>query len=260
MSIDINSDETGEILSMIELYEFAISHYCEKAKWALHYRKIPHRAILLTPGFHTRILRKFARETSVPVIRHGSRVVQGSGEILSYLETLSRERPLTPEGSGKGEALELERYLDEEIGGTLRLFVYHHILPKTGLARSLLLQRSPFIAKFLYFFIFPWIRKKMIQKMNLNAEVAVAARERLSAALHRLDGMLADRDYLVGGRFSRADLTAAALLAPLCFPEKHPFRWPVESLRSLPELEEFRRNHEKLRVFSWVRHLYQVYR
>ncbi len=47
------------------------------------------------------------------------------------------------------------------------------------------------------------------------------SRAKLSAELDWLDSLLADgRQYLAGGRFSRADITVASLLAPFARPEQ----------------------------------------
>ena len=45
-------------------------------------------------------------------------------------------------------------------------------------------------------------------------------------ATDRLFGHLEGRRYVVGDRFTRADLTAAALLAPLYRPAKYGLAWP----------------------------------
>ncbi|HKX12345.1 MAG TPA: glutathione S-transferase N-terminal domain-containing protein, partial [bacterium] len=36
------------------LYQFPISHYCEKARWALAFKEIPYRIVNLAPGLHFR--------------------------------------------------------------------------------------------------------------------------------------------------------------------------------------------------------------
>ena len=48
----------------------------------------------------------------------------------------------------------------------------------------------------------------------------------MRAALDRLEAELQPSGYLVGERFSVADLTAAALLAPVVLPPEFPYRPP----------------------------------
>ena len=34
------------------LYQFPISHYCEKVRWAMDYKKLEYKAKNLLPGLH----------------------------------------------------------------------------------------------------------------------------------------------------------------------------------------------------------------
>ena len=80
----------------MKLLEFPHSHYCEKARWALDYKGIPFQPVPLLPGFHVITVRRYAPDTSVPVFLSDERVVQGSSEIIDYLENKYPSRPLTP--------------------------------------------------------------------------------------------------------------------------------------------------------------------
>jgi glutathione S-transferase len=62
----------------------------------------------------------------------------------------------------------------------------------------------------------------MIKGMDLGIAQGLQSRVVLEAELDWLDGLLADgRPYLHGDQWSRADLTAAALLGPLATPKEH---------------------------------------
>ena len=37
---------------MIELYQFPISHFCEKIRWTLDYKGLSHKTRNLLPGLH----------------------------------------------------------------------------------------------------------------------------------------------------------------------------------------------------------------
>jgi len=37
---------------MFQLYDFAFSHYSEKARWALDFKGVPYTSHHLVPGFH----------------------------------------------------------------------------------------------------------------------------------------------------------------------------------------------------------------
>jgi glutathione S-transferase len=62
----------------------------------------------------------------------------------------------------------------------------------------------------------------MIKGMDLGIEQGLQSRSVIEAELDWLDGLLADgRPYLHGRQWTRADLTAAALLGPLAAPKEH---------------------------------------
>ena len=81
---------------MITLYQFPISHYCEKVRWALDYKKIPYQTVNWIPGPHLFKAKKIAKKTSVPIIKDGEIVVQDSTNIINYLDQKYPTHALTP--------------------------------------------------------------------------------------------------------------------------------------------------------------------
>jgi len=82
---------------------------------------------------------------------------------------------------------------------------------------------------------------------------------RLKAAFARLDGHLATRRYLVGERFSRADLTLAALAGGILRPVEHPAE-QYPSRGSLPGWLEQTRPLRESTTAERVRELYRTER
>jgi len=239
---------------MIELYQFPFSHYCEKVRWALDYKGITYRTVDLLPGFHFRHLAKLSPKTCVPVLRDGATVVQDSSAIISYLDQRHENPGLTPSDSDAArEALEWEEYLDEQIGVNIRLWFYHHILPVPSLAVSFLLQGAGWHKKPLFVLAYPKVRRAMIQSMNINSDTARQAEERLRAALEKLDEALVGRRFLVDDRFSRADLTACALLRRSCMPDETSKEIP-------PAVRKLRDELKNRRLSQWVRSVYACHR
>ena len=60
------------------LYTFTISHFAEKARWALDYKGIHYQEKRLVPGSHFPIVKRIAPRTCVPVLRDAGCVIQGS--------------------------------------------------------------------------------------------------------------------------------------------------------------------------------------
>ena len=97
----------------------------------------------------------------------------------------------------------------------------------------------------------------MEKGMQINADSARRAETRLTAAFQTLSKELEHRSFLVGKRFSRADLTACALLSPLCRPGES----AGEVAENLPEaLVTLRNEHQDDRFFGWVSEVYREYR
>ena len=81
------------------LYQFPISHYCEKSRWQLDYKGLAYRTRNLLPGPHRLRTQWMARINTLPVLRDGQRVVGDSTKIAYYLETVSYTHltlPTTP--------------------------------------------------------------------------------------------------------------------------------------------------------------------
>lgn len=240
---------------MITLYQFECSHFCEKARWALDYKGVSYKAKNLVAGPHQLITGKLAQKTCVPIIVDAGKTVQDSTAIINYLDQTYPDQPLTPldENNAK-EALEWEEYFDDEIGITIRLWFYYYALQNRNLATKFLLRGAPWYGRPLYAFIFPKLRSLMEDMMEISSENARKSEKRFVAACDSLNKELEDRQYLVGNSFSRADLTACALLQPLVFPDS-------DISTQLPQaVTEFRNGSLHDRFFTWVSEIYKTHR
>lgn len=234
-------------MATMTLYQFAISHFCEKARWALDYKGLPYRLQNLVPGPHLRTTRRLAPQSSVPILVDGDMAVQGSGAIITYLDRQHRTRPLTPTSAADaGMALEWERYADNNIGLPLRVYFYHYVLDDRALATRLLIEGGPWWSAALYALIYPILRSRMRSALHIDAASARAAEARLIEAFVHVEERLARQRYLAGPLFSRADLTVSALLAPC-------WRDPG----ALPEpLQQFIATHAERPALRWARQIY----
>ena len=238
---------------MIEFYQFPFSHFCEKARWALDYKGVAYRTVNYLPVFHFIPVRRIAPKSSVPVLRDGKAVVQGSGQIIDYLDGKYPESLLTPrDPEAAKQALDWERYCDEEIGVQARRWFYHHALADRRVALGFLLQGAPRYIRPFFRLAFPLVRLLMLRFMDITAETAAESEKRLRLALKKLDRALEGRRFLVEDRFSRADLAACALMSPICLADdiEASARFPAAALR-------FREEVKDGRVYAWVRSVYE---
>lgn len=213
----------------LRLYQFAISHYCEKIRWALDYKNLSYETTNLLPGQHIKTMQKLTKGAgaSVPVLVHDGEVIQGSSDILDYLDKTYPEKPLTPmDEPGKSGVLAWEKRLDDLAGPAVRCYSYHHFLQRPKIVVPLLTAGTPFYNRILLSLAFSRVNEVMRKWMKINEKTAEESRKVLEELLTELAEIYSQQPFLVGDSFSRADLTAASLFAPLFQPEAYPVPWP----------------------------------
>jgi glutathione S-transferase len=241
---------------MLTLYQMPISHFCEKARWALDFKGLDARIRNFLPGLHIKPAKKIARRSHLPILIHDDRVIQGSADILTYLDDAFPDRPLTPEEPAlRTEASRWEALADEDIGPHLRRLVYNQLLRHPKVAIPLLAAHGPWYGPLLLRAVYPKLVKTMRSAMNINDESAAASLDTVLAAVEQLNRQRGDGRFLVGDRFTRADLAAAALLAPLHQPEGYGIPWPEHPPQQLEDL-----TRDLVAHTLWVPQLYRDFR
>jgi glutathione S-transferase len=242
------------------LWQLQISHYNEKVRWALDYKRIPHSRRSMLPGIHRVITTRLADCLTSPVLTIDGKAIGDSTAILQAIEERWPEPPLIPDDETKRRrALELEDYFDEELGPHIRRAVYHELLPYPELVVPLFTDGASGLRRAVLRGSFPLLRVAMRQAFNIYAEPSARSREKTAAALDRLEQELGDNDYLVGNRFTIADLTAASLLYPVALPPEYPYRSPA--WEELPEgAREFLGALRERPGATWVAEMYRRHR
>ncbi|GAB2590146.1 glutathione S-transferase family protein [Nitrincola alkalisediminis] len=215
----------------ITLYQFPISHYCEKVRWALDLKGLDYKTCNLIPGFHIKRISQLSRSTALPLLVQGEQIIQGSAAILDYLDRL--QPPLVQSSESEIQQIQhWESRLDTEVGTAVRVFAYHFLLDRPNILVPWLTTGSPAYKRWLFRLLFPKIAQVMRKKMRINAANADTARQTIESSLGEISEIYRSGRYLAGDHFSRADLTAAALFAPLFMPDGYGIDWG--NTRSLP--------------------------
>ncbi len=240
------------------LWQFRQSHYNEKARWALDYKGVAHARRSLLPGLHIPRVLWMTGQKSMPVVVLNGRAIADSTRIIGALEDAYPDPPLYPHDSGaRQRALELEEFFDEELGPHIRRAVFYDLLPDADYTSALMTVECPPVTRTLYRMIFPAVRAIMRTDMRIDEKSAALGRARVLAALDRIEAELQPSGYLVGDRFSVADLTAAALLSPLVQPHEYPYALPGP----LPEpVASFRAALAARAGFQWAAEMYRRHR
>lgn len=240
------------------LYVFAISHYCEKARWAMDRSGIEYKLKYIAPGVHAQKAKKLGlSKPSLPILEIGSKTVQGSSEIIDWIDDQITDTSLNLTPDTESEMI--ENRLDEKIGIHVRRYFYSEAMvdsPET--VKPMFKMGVPFIQKLLVDSIWARVPNMMIKSMDLGPEQQLQSKAILDVEMDWLDGLLADgRQFLTGDQFSRADLTAASLLAPLVVPDQHP---TYGALALPPRVVADVRIWAKRPIFKWVETIYQQHR
>ncbi len=242
------------------LWHISISHYSEKARWALDHKQVPHtRRAVSIPGLHipASMLLTGGASHTFPVLEIDGRAIGDSSEIIAALEQRYPERPLYPaDPEQRRRALELEDFFDEELGPHIRLLAFHELGKDRERFEAVIARTTPGPVAALGSGAVTYARTYTGLRFGVRSEQAAEiARVKIIAALDRLEAELGSNEFLVGDSFSVADLSAAALFFPLVLPEEGPvptdepppagiasFRAPLEDRPGYRWVEEtFRR-------------------
>jgi glutathione S-transferase len=214
---------------MLKLYTFNISHFSEKARWALDYEGIAYEEHVLLPGPHQLTTRRMARRTHVPVLEHDGQYVQGSSAIIDYVaDRLGGTRLTAIAPAERARALERENTLDQVFGRGVQQVLYSALLNDPRTVISLWSSGGPFWARGFYALTFPAIASA-VKRMYKTGDVegVASAKQRFATMFDELDAVLATQPYLGGDAPDRTDITLAALLAPVCRAPEHRVTWPA---------------------------------
>jgi glutathione S-transferase len=243
------------------LWQINVSHYSEKARWALAWKGVEHRRRSPVPGAHMAIALWLTRgaQYTFPVLSIEGQRIGDSTAIIAALEERFPDPPLYPaDVAGRRRALELEEFFDEELGPPIRQLVWHEMSNDRARFAALLERTTP--APLLRFSAGAVAYGRAFTGLRFgarSAETAERSRAKVLAALDRLEAELGDGEYLVGESFSVADLTAASLFYPLVSPEGAPL--PPD--QPMPEsFERFRAPLRERRGFKWVAEMFRRHR
>jgi glutathione S-transferase len=243
----------------VELWHIEISHYNAKVRWALDFKGIAHRRRAPLPGLTGPVALVLTRgaQRRTPVLRLDGRAIGDSTAIIAALEEYRPAPPLyPPDAPGRRRALELEDFFDERLAPEVRRFVWAHTLGDASATAETLMTRSGPATKRLVRTLVPLMAPAVRWDYTVNEETARRARERIVAAMDRVEAELGSGDYLVGGAFSVADLTAAALFTPVLCPPGRQYAPPAVSAPIL----ELRSELEQRAGGEWVATMFARHR
>ncbi|PNW81075.1 hypothetical protein CHLRE_07g342100v5 [Chlamydomonas reinhardtii] len=162
------------------------------------------------------------------------------------------ESPLYPsDPAQRKEVYELEELFGRRLGVWTRVIAYQWLFQDRGMALDTLgLRQTGTMSGWKLLglrILFPIIRTGVSKGLRVNAESAAKALERTRELFREVEARLArpgSNGYLVGGRFTAADLAFAAMASPVLSPPQYgaylppqeawPSDFPLHELRRTP--------------------------
>jgi glutathione S-transferase len=204
----------------MKLITIPFSHFCEKARWGLDRARLPYVEKGYAPVVHMLAVLPLGSRTA-PVLVDRGQIVRGSSAILELCDAQGDAPvPLYPEDTATRREVEklVARY-DIELGPATRLWLYSWALDDhEGLLRFSSAGLSPGQRRRLRRML-PAVARTLRMALSIGPETHERSARRADEELALVSERLSDgRLYLAGERFTAADLTFAALAAPILMP------------------------------------------
>jgi glutathione S-transferase len=175
-------------------------------------------------GIHRVAARRAGGGDTTPVLVTPEGAVAGSDQILAWVDerTTPEQRLFPAEPDARREVEDLCRRFDDELGPKGRRLMYVHMLDQRKLMLRFNNEGVPRWEDYALRLGFPLAVRLVQRDLEISPGIEVEDEAAVWRELDFVAGLLSDgRRYLCGERFGAADLTFAALSAPLIVPPNY---------------------------------------
>jgi glutathione S-transferase len=244
---------------MLELYQFELSHYCEKVRLILDYKGLAYRKVEVTPGIGQLDLFRLSGQRQVPVLKDGAAVIADSTRIALYLDQQYPDRPILPtDPKQRALCLLMEEWADESIGMNARKVMLGAFSQNPDLRSAALPTTAPGFLRS----VVESLPREALDLLGSGAgfggDALKVARTAMQQNLECLSTLLAEQPYLISDQPTLADFAVAGLSMYVKFPAG-PYLDLPETLKGkgVPGLAD---NPAYLPFWQWRDRLYADYR
>lgn len=221
------------------LITIPISHYCEKARWALDRAGIAYRERAHLQVIHWVPVARAGGRKTAPVLVWGDRVFADSADIVEEASTRAPSgRALFPDDpAAAAEVRALQRDFDEVLGPEGRRWMYFNLRGRRDIAIAYACTGVPAWERRGLPLVYPLAARIIDRHLDITPASAERSEAEMRTVFDRVAERLGDgRPYLCGERFNAADLTFASLAASLLMPPEYgvPLPQPDELPRPWP--------------------------
>jgi len=216
------------------LITITASHYCEKARWALDRAGVEYAEEGHFPNAHYLASFWVARTPMVPILIDASRVITDSTAILHHVDGLIEKKARLFPGEPIGREVErLEDRFDEVLGPATRVWAYWHWFDRTADLLRYAGYGTPRIERGLAPFLIGAMKRLSSWRLAISQDGAAKALATVRTMFDEVSARLGSgQRFLVGERFSAADLAFASLAAPVLLPRGYGV--PAPTLEEAP--------------------------
>jgi glutathione S-transferase len=250
---------------VLRLITIPISHYCEKARWALERAGIGYREERHVQGVHRLAARRAGGGLTVPVLVTPEGAIGESAEILLWVDerTPREQRLFGADRAMRLQEAEICGRLDDRLGPHGRRLMYVHMLAQRELSLNFNNEGVAGWEDRLMRLGWPLAGRMIGRVLDIRPGIEVQDEAIVWQELDFVAERLSDgRPYLSGERFGAADLTFAALSAAVVVPPGYgtPLPQPDVMAPATATIVQRAREHPAGRhaLFLYERHRHEL--
>jgi glutathione S-transferase len=240
------------------LITIPISHYCEKARWALDRAGVAYEERAHLQVLHWIPVTRAGGKKTAPVLVWGDRVFADSADIVEEASAKAPAgRELFPDDPAAAtEVRALQEDFDANLGPEGRRWMYNALHGRRDIAIAYGCTGVPTWQRRALPFAYPVVVRVIDRYLDVTPATAAQSEATVRATFDSVAERLGDgRPYLCGERFSAADLTFASLAAPMLMPPEYgvplpqPDDLPAAMAATVRELREHPAGAHAMRMF-----------
>lgn len=245
------------------LVTIPISHYCEKARWALDRAHIAYVEQAHVQAIHRFATRRAGGGLTAPVLRCADGALADSTDILAWADAQSTPpRALYPRDPGRAAVVRrLEDYFDTCLGPQSRCWLYQQLRERRDLALDYGCTGVPAWEHRTLRLGYPALIAIVAHVLDVTPTTGLRSEHEVRAVFDAVGKYLSDgRPYICGEEFTAADLAFSALAAPMLMPVGYgvqlpqPDELPPYTAEVVHELRAHPAGLHALRMYDAERH------
>lgn len=242
------------------LYQFPLSHYCEKARWLLDHKQLDYVAHNLIPGVHRAFAQLKTGQNILPILKDQERWIADSTQIALYLdETYPEHALLRSDPKLREQALAINAQANE-LGLHVRRWGLAQSLSQSDEPLEIMIGEKGYLRQFEKFSK-PILKSLVSKSYQLDEEKVLSSKQKIQELVTALNQTLVDNGgrYMVGHRFGLADIAVCSMLGPLLELDATPWEREPE-IKQSDEFNQYKQSLIDLPLGQYVLRIYATER